>query len=65
MLLIHGPAEHGVHLFWMDRSGFAKSAFFPADPSSEYEVAQNDDILTVRVTVQGAPAEHAMLWWGP
>jgi hypothetical protein len=65
MLLLHGPADRGVHLFWLDRSGFAKAAYYPADPGSEYRIDLEGDTLCVAVTVNGRPADHVMLWWGP
>jgi hypothetical protein len=65
MLLVHGPAERGVHLFWLDRTGFAKAAYYPIDDGSAYEVVLDGDTLTVRATVDGKRAEHAMMWWGP
>ena len=65
MLLMHGPADQGVHLFWLERGGFAKAAYYPVDPGSSYEVRLDGDTLTVAATIGGRPAEHAMLWWGP
>jgi hypothetical protein len=65
MLLLHGPGKSGVHLFWLDKSGFAKGAYYPADTGSAYELAASGESLRVRVTFQGARAEHVMLWWGP
>jgi hypothetical protein len=65
MLLAHGPAERGVHLFWLDRDGFAKAAYYPADAASPYEIRFEGDMLVVSVSVEGQPSEHAVLWWGP
>jgi hypothetical protein len=65
MLLLHGPAKNGVHLFWLDQRGFAKAAFYPADRRSEYELAIEGDSLRVNLVFQGSPAEHITLWWGP
>jgi hypothetical protein len=65
MLLVHGPAERGVHLFWLDRDGFAKAAYYPADAGSPYRVESESDTLAVSVVVDGRPSEHVMLWWGP
>jgi hypothetical protein len=65
MLLLHGPGTNGVHLFWLDRSGFAKGAFYPADSESTYEISVEGESLRVTVNSRGAPAEHVMLWWGP
>ncbi len=65
MLLMHGPGSTGVHLFWLDKSGFVKGAYYPADPGSSYELALEGESLRITVTLQGARAEHVMLWWGP
>jgi hypothetical protein len=65
MLLLHGPGSNGVHLFWLDRAGFVKGAFYPADPDSAYELAVEGESLRMTVNLQGARAEHVMLWWGP
>jgi len=65
MLLVHGPAEHGVHLFWLEGGGFAKAAFYPIDSGSSYGVHLDGDTLTVSAIVGGKRAEHALLWWGP
>jgi hypothetical protein len=65
MLLLHGPGKNGVHLFWLDRGGFAKGAYYPADPGTDYRLGQDGDLLRIELTHHGAPAEHIMLWWGP
>jgi hypothetical protein len=65
MLLLHGPAKHGVHLFWLDRAGFAKAAFYPADRGAPYDIALEGDSLRVTVALRGQRAEHIVLWWGP
>ena len=65
MLLVHGPADQGVHLLWLDQGGFAKAAYYPADPGSDYEVTLEGDTLSVSLAIEGKRAEHVMLWWGP
>jgi hypothetical protein len=65
MLLLHGPGSNGVHLFWLGKSGFIKGAFYPADSAAPYELFLEGESLRIVVTVEGAPAEHVMLWWGP
>ncbi len=65
MLLIHGPSERGVHLFWLDAAGFCASAFFPADAVPEHEVTAEGDTIAVTVHVLGRAERHEMLWWGP
>jgi hypothetical protein len=65
MLLVHGPAEHGAHLFWLDAAGFAKAAYYPVDAGSSYDIRLDGDVLTVSSVALGKRAEHATLWWGP
>jgi hypothetical protein len=65
MLLMHGPTDNGVHLFWLDANGFTKAAYYPADRGTAYAIALEAETLVVKVVVQGKNAEHAMLWWGP
>lgn len=65
MLLLHGAGKNGVHLFWLDKGGFAKGAYYPADPGSPYELVVEGESLCVKVALNGARAEHVMLWWGP
>lgn len=64
MLLIHGPSEHGVHLFWLDRGGFVKSAYYPADAFPEHVVQAEGDKLRVIVPIQKEMRVHETLWWG-
>jgi hypothetical protein len=70
LLLLHGQTRNGVHLFWLNKSGFIKAAFFEADPSPEHRlverpVANGTTVLHVELTRGGATEEHEMLWWGP
>lgn len=65
MLVMHGPSERGVHLFWLDIDGFTASAFFPADAAPSHEVAEDGDKLCVTLHVLGSEQRHEMLWWGP
>jgi hypothetical protein len=64
MLLMHGPTDSGVHLLWLDASGFCSSAFFPADAFPEHVVETEGDKLRVRLPVLGSEQTHEMLWWG-
>lgn len=65
VLLLAGANDHGAHLFWLDREGFQKSAFFPGDKFPEPVVRLRDDKLQVIVSVYGKPELHELLWWGP
>lgn len=65
MLLMHGPTDRGVHLFWLDASGFVSSAFYPADAAPEHRVEQDGEKLRVQVPILGHEQTHEMLWWGP
>jgi hypothetical protein len=64
MLLIHGPAEKGVHLFWLDLTGFQKSAYYPADAFPEHVVQTSGDKLRVVLPVNKEMRVHETLWWG-
>jgi hypothetical protein len=64
MLLIHGPTDRGVHLFWLDLQGFVKSAYYPADSFPAHIVETEGEIVRVIVPIQGKPQVHEMLWWG-
>ncbi|MEM1030005.1 MAG: hypothetical protein AAGN82_06630 [Myxococcota bacterium] len=65
MLLMHGPTPQGVHLFWLDASGFSHSAFYPADSFPAHIVKDEGERLVVHVPILGAPQTHEMLWSGP
>lgn len=65
MILVHGPTDAGVHLFWLDHEGFASAAFYPADAAPEHSVTPEGEILAVTVPVLGTPQRHELLWWGP
>lgn len=64
MLLVHGPAETGLHLFWLDHAGFVKGAYFPADAFPAPMVQAEGDKLRVILRVDGREVVHEMLWWG-
>lgn len=65
MLLIHGPSQHqGANLFWLDGTGFVKSAFYPADEFPAHKVQLDGEMLRVIVSVQGQVTRHDMPWWG-
>ena len=64
MLLMHGPSKAGVHLFWLDRSGFVKQAFYPADRVPEHRVEVLGDKLRTMVSIEGKVMLHETLWWG-
>ncbi len=65
MLLMHGPASTGAHLFWLDASGFAGAAYFPADALTDHEVSVSGDTLAIALRVLGRQVRHELLWWGP
>lgn len=66
MLLMHGPAAAGVHLMWLDASGFVKSVFHPADAFPAHVVRQLDgDRLALVRSLGGKELVDEMLWWGP
>lgn len=64
MLLMFGPTKHGLHLLWLDRAGFVKSAFFPCDAFPAPVVKLDGDKLRAIVSVDKKTVTHEMLWWG-
>jgi hypothetical protein len=64
MLLLHGPTDRGVHLFWLDQGGFVKAVYYPADAFPAHKVEVRGEIVQVIVSVQGKLEVHEMLWWG-
>ncbi|MGK4008120.1 hypothetical protein WMF31_36215 [Sorangium sp. So ce1036] len=64
MLLMHGATADGVHLFWLDASGFVKSAYYPADSFPAHVVQVEGEKVRVIVSVGGEAQVHEMLWWG-
>jgi hypothetical protein len=64
MLVMHGPTDAGVHVFWLDIGGFAKSAYYPADAFPEHKVEVNGETLRVIVPLLGKTVFHEVLWWG-
>ena len=64
MLVMHGPTDRGVYVFWLDAAGFNKSAYYPADAFPEHVVQAEDEKLRVIVPILGAMRVHETLWWG-
>lgn len=64
MLLMYGPAEQGLHLFWLDAQGFVKSAYYPADHFPAPVVQIDGDKIRIVLSVQKREIVHEMLWWG-
>lgn len=64
MLLLWGPSKDGVHLFWLDKSGFQKAAFFQADAFPAPMVKVDGEKIKVLLSVNKKNEEVEMLWWG-
>lgn len=64
MLLMHGRGKSGLHLMWLDYSGFSHARFFPADPGAPHHVRVEGDKLIVDFELNGDKQEHEMLFWG-
>jgi hypothetical protein len=64
MLLMHGPARGGVHLFWLDRTGFVQAAYYPADSFPAHLVQTEGDKLRLTLSYEKRMQVHEMLWWG-
>ncbi len=67
MLLVYGPGENGLHLYWLTAAGFEKGAFWPSEAFPEPIVRPSADgqKLEVIVSVGGRAQTHELLWWGP
>ncbi|MCS6898366.1 MAG: hypothetical protein RMJ98_01095 [Myxococcales bacterium] len=65
MLLMWGPTDHGLHLYWLDARGFRKGMYLPADGFPEPKVEGEGEKLRVMASVQGKVVVHEVLWWGP
>jgi hypothetical protein len=68
-LVLHGPSDKGVHLFWITKAGFLKAIFFEADAVPEHQLktrAAEDgtELLVVMASRAGRAFEQEMLWWG-
>jgi hypothetical protein len=67
LLLMHGRGKAGLHLLWLDYSGFSHALFFPADPGTPHSVTldpEQRDKLVVRFERDHVPIEHELLYWG-
>jgi len=64
MLLLHGPAAEGFHLFWLTGAGFFQAAYFPADAFPDPVVQIEDDKIRVIMSLRDRQVAHEMLWWG-
>ncbi|HEX4514586.1 MAG TPA: hypothetical protein VH054_13640 [Polyangiaceae bacterium] len=65
MLVIAGPGEGGLHVLWLDRTGFVKSALYACDAFPEPIVKTDGDKLVFVVSHDGKTQIHEVLWWGP
>lgn len=65
MLLMAGPGQGGLHLFWMTAAGFEKAALVPCDAFPEPKVEARGDKLVCVVSRSGKVQFEEMLWWGP
>ena len=65
MLVIAGPGEGGLHVFWLDHAGFVKSALFACDAFPEPIVKTDGDKLVFAVSLDNKTQIHEVLWWGP
>jgi len=65
MIVVAGANESGLHAFWLGKSGFEKSAFWPCDKFPEPILRKHDDKLEVVLAHDGKPRSFELLWWGP
>jgi hypothetical protein len=64
MVLLHGATAEGVHLFWLDKHGFVKSAYYPADSFPAHVVQIEGEKLRVIVPIRNEMQVHETFWWG-
>jgi hypothetical protein len=64
MLLMHGRGRRGLHLMWLDATGFSHAMFLPADPGDPHELTIEGDVMTLRFMQDGEPRVHQLLYWG-
>lgn len=68
MVVVHGANAHGLHAYWLGKSGFEKSAFWPSDkfPEPILRVHPKDPSkLEVALSHDGTTKSFELLWWGP
>jgi hypothetical protein len=65
MLLIAGANDYGAHLFWLDASGYEKSAYYPADKFPEPVIKIDGDKIQIVLSVLERMVVHETMWWGP
>jgi hypothetical protein len=71
MLVLHGTSKKGLHVFWLTKEGFEKSAFWPCDafpaPLLRVKPARDGDEekLEIMLSQDGASRSFELLWWGP
>ncbi len=61
MLVMFGKGDGGLHVFWLGKDGFHKSALFASDASFEPTLEVSGDVLSVHVS----SGEREVMWWGP
>lgn len=65
MVIVHGPSAEGLHAFWLSKSGFEKSAFWPCDSFPEPMLRPGkDDKIEILLSVSGETRAFEMLYWG-
>lgn len=69
MVIIHGHNEAGLHAYWMGKSGFEKSAFWPCDKFPEPILRRSpdapDEKIEVLLSHDTQLRSFELLWWGP
>ena len=65
MVVLAGATATGLHLFWLDGTGFLKAAYFPADAFPDPVVRTAGEKLEVLLAAEERMVTHELLWWGP
>jgi len=64
-VVLAGASRDGLHLIWLGRSGFEKSAFVVGDAVPDPIVRVEGDRIMAVTSERGQARVRDMLWWGP
>jgi hypothetical protein len=70
MVILYGPNANGLHAYWLSKSGYEKSAFWPCDKFPDPIVrrvsdGQPGEKVEVLLSQGGEHRSFELLWWGP
>jgi hypothetical protein len=65
MLVLAGHSKTGLHVMWLTKAGFEKSAFYPCDAFPAPIVRAKDGKLEILLSHDQKQQSFELLWWGP